>query len=382
MCQLTYSFLDPHQLVRFLWSGQLGGPCHFKVAWTDCCIPKDEGGLGIRNIFDWNRSAILLQIWRVSLPTSASLWILWLHNCLFKKRPFWTAVIPHACPWTVRKMINYRAQASAFLSYKIGPCSKFYLWHDPCITRGPLIHHLGESIVSISESSNLARLGSLMLDNSWNGPSSNHTLDIELRHLLSLISVDVADEVLWDGLKNISMSTVWNFIRLHSVAPAWIGAVWHNFHIPKCALFTWLAFRNKLFTKDKMLFLGFNVNVACVLCGHPVENVQHLFSQCPVACLLLQSCPISLSPCWKDWLDGSFSPGRHDGIMMDWGLLFFSAVIHTVWSERNSMLHSSKIRIAGQLLLVVKSMVREKLFTCNKWKKYAIKHPSIISLLY
>ena len=104
-------------------------------------------------------------------------------------------------------------------------------------------------------------------------------------------------------------------------------------------------------------------------------NVQWLVFSCKMA-------RSPFPPCWQDWLDGNFSPGRHDGIMMDWGLLYFSAVIHTIWSERNSRIHSSKIKNNGQLLLVVKSMVREKLFTCNKWKKYASKHPNIISLLY
>lgn len=38
-------------LSRFLWNGKVEGPCQFKVAWNDCCLPKEEGGLGIRDLF-------------------------------------------------------------------------------------------------------------------------------------------------------------------------------------------------------------------------------------------------------------------------------------------------------------------------------------------
>lgn len=65
-------------LARFLWGGGVSNACHYKVAWSDFCIPKQEGGLGLRNVFSWNTAAILYQVWRLAQPTTNSLWLLWI----------------------------------------------------------------------------------------------------------------------------------------------------------------------------------------------------------------------------------------------------------------------------------------------------------------
>ena len=52
---------DIEQRVRkFLWSGKLFGHCVAKVAWDDVCLPKSEGGLGIKNLIDWNKTCSLM----------------------------------------------------------------------------------------------------------------------------------------------------------------------------------------------------------------------------------------------------------------------------------------------------------------------------------
>lgn len=53
-------------MARFLWSNNLSGPCQFKVAWVDCCLPKDEGGFGFKELLSWNKSSIIFQICRIA----------------------------------------------------------------------------------------------------------------------------------------------------------------------------------------------------------------------------------------------------------------------------------------------------------------------------
>lgn len=61
---------------KFLWAGNLDAKCQYKVAWSDCCYTKDEGGLGIRDLFLCNSAAILYQVWRLSQPDPTSLWLI------------------------------------------------------------------------------------------------------------------------------------------------------------------------------------------------------------------------------------------------------------------------------------------------------------------
>lgn len=39
---------------KFIWAGNKP-----KVAWADICIPKDEGGLGLRNCKTWNKAMLI-----------------------------------------------------------------------------------------------------------------------------------------------------------------------------------------------------------------------------------------------------------------------------------------------------------------------------------
>lgn len=55
--------------------------------------------------------AIFFQIWRISKPHADSLWILWIKECLFKNKPFWSAKIPSSSPWCIKEIMKGRAEA-------------------------------------------------------------------------------------------------------------------------------------------------------------------------------------------------------------------------------------------------------------------------------
>lgn len=61
------------KLNRFLGSGNTSEKAKAKVSWVKVCMPKDEGGLGLKSLTDWNKSAVLRHKW--SLYTKA--WSLW-----------------------------------------------------------------------------------------------------------------------------------------------------------------------------------------------------------------------------------------------------------------------------------------------------------------
>ncbi|GKA88801.1 hypothetical protein Tco_0810565 [Tanacetum coccineum] len=71
----TRILLDIEQLVRgFLW-------CHgdmrrgkAKVSWEVVCLPKKEGGLGLRRLELFNKALMVLHIWKL-LVRKESLWV-------------------------------------------------------------------------------------------------------------------------------------------------------------------------------------------------------------------------------------------------------------------------------------------------------------------
>lgn len=50
---------------RFLWNGKVDGAAKVKVSWQDLCVPKQEGGLGIKSLEIWNWASMMRHIWSV-----------------------------------------------------------------------------------------------------------------------------------------------------------------------------------------------------------------------------------------------------------------------------------------------------------------------------
>ncbi|XP_039169563.1 uncharacterized protein LOC120293857 [Eucalyptus grandis] len=69
-------------LRQFLWKGPGLGRGGAKVSWDDVCLPKEEGGLGIRNLRDWLETAVLSLSGGASGLFSTSAWQL-----IRKKKP-------------------------------------------------------------------------------------------------------------------------------------------------------------------------------------------------------------------------------------------------------------------------------------------------------
>jgi hypothetical protein len=86
-----------HKFNRFLWCGK-DSKAKAKVAWDKLCCPKNEGGLGIKRIEEWNRVAMLKHIWSL-FAQSGSLWVAWVHSYWLKGSSLWNIAIPKVCSW-------------------------------------------------------------------------------------------------------------------------------------------------------------------------------------------------------------------------------------------------------------------------------------------
>lgn len=68
---------------NFLWAGMKP-----KVAWEDICMPKSEGGLGLKKCKVWNKSMLLKVLWDIN-SNKNSLWIRWVHAVYLRGRSCW-----------------------------------------------------------------------------------------------------------------------------------------------------------------------------------------------------------------------------------------------------------------------------------------------------
>jgi len=102
----TRIFILPKKVIRlleqkfniFLWNGK-DEKARAKVAWEKVCLPKREGGLGIKRLAVWNCVSILNHIWSL-FSRSRSLWVASVQKNWLKGISFWEISIPQNCPWS------------------------------------------------------------------------------------------------------------------------------------------------------------------------------------------------------------------------------------------------------------------------------------------
>lgn len=367
-------------LANFLWGGTASNSVQHKVSWEDCCLPMSEGGLGIRNVLIWNQAAIFYQLWRTLKPSN-SIWITWFREVFLKNKAFWTMDIPHSCSWCITKILKARVAAKNFIHYIIGNNSNFLLWHDLWSSASPLIDRYS-FVISELQSHSFAEVGTILRGTNWNLPPSNHVLVMELRDLFQQISIGQVDSITWDGKKMVKITDIWDSIRHKETGPNWLPAVWHPWAIKKCSIFLWLAFKNRLLTKQRMVRFGMSADPYCLFCSLEEESIDHLILSCPYSSLILGACPIPLRNTWDDLLNGNFFRIPASKSRAQISYLFLATAVHSIWLERNARLHGKSSKGSFTLLLEIKRKTREKLHSCTSFKKESQKDSSLILDLY
>lgn len=58
---------------------------------------------------------------------------------------------------------------------------------------------------------------------------------------------------------------------------------------PKATFIVWLALKNRLATKERLLKWNMQIDGACVLCQSLTENLEHLFFECSFSSFIWRS---------------------------------------------------------------------------------------------
>ncbi|XP_022002776.1 uncharacterized protein LOC110900170 [Helianthus annuus] len=211
---------------NFLWSHdssfQRG---RAKVSWKTVCVPKYEGGLGIRRIGDVSKALISAHIWSI-LSKRESLWVDWVHSYRLRGKSFWACNTPSSCCWSWRKIIQLRPKMRSFVWAEIGNGLSTSAWFDSWSNIGPLFQFFTPRQIANAGFSLDAKVADLWLESSWGWP-------IEWRHRLpALNQIDTRsiqpakeDKFFWrqgDHLHEFSTARAWDSFRHREVE------VWHK----------------------------------------------------------------------------------------------------------------------------------------------------------
>ncbi|GKV27354.1 hypothetical protein SLEP1_g36534 [Rubroshorea leprosula] len=238
----------------FLWNNETCIARGAKVSWLHVCTPKQEGGLRLRNLVQWNQACILKFIWLL-FSKAGSVWVAWVQENLLKGKSFWSINIPSDASWRWRKILKLRPLARGLIQHIPGNGQNTYLWHDNWHPAGPLLEVYGNSIVHDSGIPSQAKLASVISGRFWNWPPARSPQLVEMQIPLFDIHPREGenDSVIWLTSPSGSFQTgqTWHWLRHKQPRKVWHKLVWFPHAIPKHSFIGWLAILNRLTTKAR-----------------------------------------------------------------------------------------------------------------------------------
>ena len=132
----------------FHWSGKEGNARRAKVGLESLCLPREEGGLGLRRVKDWNDATIMKHIWNLFYRKD-SIWVAWVREVLLRRTSIWIARTPSLCSWSWQKILQLRDKVRPFIKHQVFNSVRTFLWHDFCNPLGPIFLTFGRGFFMI-----------------------------------------------------------------------------------------------------------------------------------------------------------------------------------------------------------------------------------------
>ncbi|KAL2235687.1 UNVERIFIED_CONTAM: hypothetical protein Sindi_1300900 [Sesamum indicum] len=311
------------RLRPFLWKGTTNSG-YAKVAWKDICRPKEEGGLGFKDISTLNRALMTKQLCDVIRCDRTSIWVEWLYKGRLQHTSIWT-IMDHGGSWGWRKILRLRMFLRTMVDYRIGDGRNFFLWQDPWHHLGPLCDTFprGPRLLGLDESS---RLSTVIHEGVWQWPLITDIECLEITHVLPTI------------FGGEDPQAIYELFDPPGPKVGWASLLSGSLKIPHHIFILWLAIQDKLATTDKpwLAHLG-----PCVLCNEGLtETHAHLFFQCRFSRRCLTEIRRTIRFLWpnREWKDDiTWASQRWRGkhiINISYRALLAACVYH-IWKERN-----------------------------------------------
>ncbi|GJY59365.1 hypothetical protein Tco_0459257 [Tanacetum coccineum] len=156
-------------LKKFLWSNNALSKGRSKVAWKIVCKPKCEGGLGLRQLEEWNDVLLTKQIWRI-ISKKDSMWVKWVNLVKVKGRSFWDISDEKndSCTW--KALLGMRNKVKPFFVHTMGNGRDIAMWSDSWCTMGHLNQYISNMMLFDARIKENRALVDMIENGSWNWP--------------------------------------------------------------------------------------------------------------------------------------------------------------------------------------------------------------------
>lgn len=359
----------------FLWGRGSINNGKSKVSWKVVCVPKYEGGLGIRRIKEMNKALMTSHAWSI-LTKRESLWVSWIHDNKLKGRSFWDIPVSSNCSWSWRKLLQLRPNIRNYIWSKVGNGKNTSVWFDRWSDICPIGNIISPREISRAGFSLSSSIADVISNGVWLWPNAWYDLFPVLINLPTLqVQSEKQDTLVWRDVDQkdypYSSSTVWNSIRSKEQIVSWHKIVWNAYCIPRHAFNMWLIMRKRLLTQDVIISWSpprrkFMDVMCCSLCIADLDSHEHLFFECAYASKVwlqvrdlaeLQNVP----PIWNIIIDTLAQIASSKSLINVIRKLLVAAVAYFIWQERNNRMFRNQNRPPDVLCKEIIHTIRLKL---------------------
>lgn len=370
---------------KFLWKGKLDGSGGAKVAWEKVSVPKQEGGLGLKNWVCWNVACAIKLIWILFFKQD-SIWATWYLAEVLEGNinNFWVINTKQKNSWLANYLLLQRDTVFDWIKMVVGNGETCYFWSSNWSPFGSITKYLrGESSrnTGIPTSATLAELWD---QGAWQLPPARSEGQVNIQtHLTTLALTHEADAFQWmpHGKHSTIYSTreIYNLLRVHHQRVPWHKEVWFSKGIPRHKFLSWLFVLDKCPTKDRMMEWGFATDPMCILCNSGLESRDHLYFSCSYTWDIWYSVAgrsgFSSPRVWNEILRHlqKLHTPTHTRLLV---LLAWQASIYCIWAERNARLHRSRFRPPSAIVKEIHTIVKLRIASIR------IDDPHLASVLF
>lgn len=354
----------------FLWKGSVEGRHSAKVAWEAITKPKSEGGLGIKNLFIWNKACMLRLVWML-FTQAGSIWAAWYREEILGGSlcNFWRIKKKNNYSWMANKILKAKDCVYSWIKMRVGNDSSCRFWWDNWSPFGKLLDFLNEGNKTRLGIPLASRLEDLCIDGAWSLPPARTENQVLLHaYLTTLFLNNEEDTYEWEINGNVitkfSTGFFYDCLREVTASLPWVKSVWIKGGIPRHSFLCWLFCLNRCPTKNRLIQWGINTDPTCLLCQTAPESRDHLYYQCSFSWDLwqcvAQRCQFTAAQQWTQTvtdLQSLPAAGSYTQLV----LLAWQSTMYYLWAERNNRLHNSSFRSGDSIFLQIDSSIRNRI---------------------
>ncbi|CAN7095354.1 unnamed protein product [Brassica rapa subsp. narinosa] len=284
-------------LTRFWWDSAPDKRKIAWVAWSTMARPKFLGGLGFKNLEDYNDSLLAKLSWRIhSKPNSLLAQVLkgkYFPDCSFLESK---EISGSSHGWT--SILAGLKVLHKGVGFVVGNGHDISVWSDNWLSTSKPMAPIGPPTFSNQHLmvQDLLEPGT----NEWDLQKIRQHLphyEESIRLLITSVSAP-SDRVVWLPESSGEYTTKSGYKRIfeenNDLNPDfdWMKLVWKLHIPPKIQHFLWRLLNDALPVGELLAIRGINTDLHCKRCGE-AESLHHLFLQCPFAVELWHQAPVS-----------------------------------------------------------------------------------------